>query len=1544
MKNRKYQRFCRLLPFFAFCLLIFTLINCDLFKPVDHDFFKKIDEEIAWANSRKLAVSVAYPNDWGLSPQITGCLDNVRTKEGPRKGYPFNVEFTANSGYGFIEWMAFSSEYSLAAIQLMPLETARDNSLKPPDVKITSAEETNTGAMASTVTINIATPVTLVPFCDIRPRLDRRTNPPLNPIQGAFPYNQTINLWFTMPVNQESAAGNIRISAMHLSDENLFGKRRGEMFGIDGDISGYFRMEFPSQNRIDLIPVNSGDYPSIHLALLAITVEVGPDIESTNGILMGIKEDVSYQTDTSEVQKAYKPGVISASRTEEGGYFNDSVPWNRPDIDRRFNRDIPAPNNFNTVYIKFSITPPEDAPSPTPNRISVIERLAYDLRGFNAGGSVEHHYATSDSKVNYNTGTGEYTITHSLATVPPGIIQLVVLPWYDDTSTPVLPLPPDNAVAIGQYVTVVMDIAPPELLAHNASLNTPSSMESGTGIYVYGQGSSITLTLGGLAGLIDNGGQGGRDAASAWSLPWTMDDTNSLYWYVQIGEDNDLEKIASPRLNVYNGTALNNTWTPNDITGLLYTGGYRVLVKFEDRMGNVSPVWIDTDLRLKYSDDKVNSVSKLRAQVNAAGDSVTVTWDEPDTYLYPELLVHRYHTSPQGDVFESEIVRNTFNGQHADGGSFSVQLINSGNVKNGTAVSDVYGYEITVITHNIAGFAETEPIKVYNIPGMDVTAANTVYINEQLKMSNEQIRDLVTDDAITNIVLTSNITFNDWQPVDLSSQIFYGNGHTITVSNNFAAASNTGIFGTVQGANAEIRDLRVYYAVEVSANTSRYTGGIAGTAGADAKITNCIVDGAGLSVNNSTTAAGLEVALGGIVGSMQNNVVISNAYVSLNITLIRNMDGSICAGGTAGQISSGSNPATGTPILLNINVLSDVTCYKNGDYINNIYAGGITGSCASNGGKLQNISYGGTLTLYRDASVQQPDNTYSNLYGGGIAGAWANPLMENCIFERSGKITVPKDNSYQVFIGGLGGSLGNNGSINSCFARGDIDVRVNAAYCYTGGIIGYLGETSTITRLYLDDCIYEQGEIFCKSGADSNTVRIGGFIGYIVRESSITNCFSHAAKIEMDIPAGGLEAGGFVGLPVNATIRDCGNSSPLLLSETSNPGGTVFMGGFFGIYRVGIESSAEILENCWSTGSVSSRGADSLYTGGLIGSVNGAGDNIQIMQCWTNGNVSAVSTSSINNFFTGGFIGYVQNDAAISESWASGSVTAVRTAGANAVYAGGLVGGVSGGIASINNCYSLGNVLADKTSDGAGSIQAGGLIGNFSGNEALYNFAEGSVTAKQSGDGSIMAGGLIGSAGGSINNCYSLGNVLADKTGTGAGLIDAGGLIGYLGAGTAQYNFAKGSVTAQNKGTDLTYSGGIVARNNGGTLSNNAALGPSVTAKGSNGTRVAARVYGIPVSGVGCSDNYALDSMRIERSDDYGAFFFPFWDGVAPAPLTYYTLSNSAVHTARDGASVSSSAFQNQVIWALIGFGSEWDFSGLVRDGHPRLKNVKKEQ
>jgi hypothetical protein len=234
----------------------------------------------------------------------------------------------------------------------------------------------------------------------------------------------------------------------------------------------------------------------------------------------------------------------------------------------------------------------------------------------------------------------------------------------------------------------------------------------------------------------------------------------------------------------------------------------------------------------------------------------------------------------------------------------------------------------------------------------------------------------------------------------------------------------------------------------------------------------------------------------------------------------------------------------------------------------------------------------------------------------------------------------------------------------------------------------------------------------------------------------------------------------------------------------------------------------------------------------------------------------------------------------------------------------------------------------------ASTIQVGGFSGELAQADIENCSSTSPVYAKSNGTRSIRAGGFVGSlitdgVGTNIKNCYALGNVVADNTNSSSSeAVYAGGLVGYnetTVTSSVERSFAAGAVTAQSAGSGAVYAGGVVGYNDGSTLSNNAALGASVTAKGGS-SQTAARIYAYLASGSG-STNYAVDTMRIESSATYSALY------INPTNPTGTT------GTSPHGATANGSTFRNPAFWAsTLGFSAaEWDFSTVAGRGYPEL-------
>jgi hypothetical protein len=523
-------------------------------------------------------------------------------------------------------------------------------------------------------------------------------------------------------------------------------------------------------------------------------------------------------------------------------------------------------------------------------------------------------------------------------------------------------------------------------------------------------------------------------------------------------------------------------------------------------------------------------------------------------------------------------------------------------------------------------------------------------------------------------------------------------------------------------------------------------------------------------------------------------------------------------------------------------------------------------------------------------------NSYNN-YCGGIIGFIFGTNLNSCTYTGNIEIPVTYAASGLTFIGGVLGLFA-SGSYSpvaeNCTASGDIRCEGSeTGNVYLGGVAAYIFGSGDSNRVKLKSCTYRDGNISLV--AKGNTLgysRIGGLVGMVLRHGEIENCASLAGSVSAYHTVGGQEImiGGFAGQLIQINITDCYSTSPVSVPADHKGDALINIGGFGG-YLLSIEGTASNMKNCYAVGPVTSYGGGAQYSGGLLG--------------------RAYIYEDI-------YDGYQANS--IARCYATGAVSAVNRSNlptANAFSTGGLVG--SADATNISECYATGAVSAQK-SNGTARVNAGGLAGFL----GRYNSAVSDVyTATERS---------------SVTNCYALGNVFADNPNSAVAGVYAGGLVGYAqiasgganpDAGKVAYNFATGSVRAQSAGSGIIYAGGIVGYKASGDLTHNAALGDSVTATGGN-DRYVARVYARPTSGGG-SANYAVDSMRIEKSSAYDA--------------TYIAPDDEAVSdngTSQHGARANGSTFRNPAFWTTtLGFGSaEWNFGSVVSRGHPALKNV----
>ena len=435
---------------------------------------------------------------------------------------------------------------------------------------------------------------------------------------------------------------------------------------------------------------------------------------------------------------------------------------------------------------------------------------------------------------------------------------------------------------------------------------------------------------------------------------------------------------------------------------------------------------------------------------------------------------------------------------------------------------------------------------------------------------------------------------------------FNGNDHTIsnlTIDTSGTRSCFLGMFGVIEGVNAEVKNLILVDVNITGADNSVAIGALCGTNGNWAiggKINNCSTSGSimvgygssyiggmcGISIGNIETREGTIVdshsscsvtgaedtyKLGGLCGNSAESI-IDNCHASGQVSGLAGIGG-LCGRSSSNTISDcfaiGSVYGAAEDI--------GVFCGSNEEgVITNCYATGIVTGDDSVGGFCGYVSDGTNTNCYASCSVMGGVNseevggfcgtndygTISNCYSsgsvtsgeessiiGGFCGYNNESSISNCY---SICLVAGGENSFH--IGGLCGG-NSNGVISNSYATGDI----------TGGSIlgGLCGSSSSESSI--SNC-YAAGNI---TGADGCEF-LGGLCGDNWYGSFITNCYATG------IITGGNNSyflGGLCGQNHTGTISKCYAIGNVIGGDGSNS-----LSGFCGINEDGI-----IIDCFWDT-------------------------------------------------------------------------------------------------------------------------------------------------------------------------------------------------------------------------------------------------------------------------------------------------------------------------------------------------------------------------
>lgn len=389
---------------------------------------------------------------------------------------------------------------------------------------------------------------------------------------------------------------------------------------------------------------------------------------------------------------------------------------------------------------------------------------------------------------------------------------------------------------------------------------------------------------------------------------------------------------------------------------------------------------------------------------------------------------------------------------------------------------------------------------------------------------------------------------------------------------------------------------------------------------------------------------------------------MSGKYVKLTADIGTEEAPVTTAIGTSSNPYCGNFDGNGKEVYVNLSSTSaiGVFAYYRGGSISNLtvrgtvaYTNTTTTEHSTVGGVVGMILKNATATITNCknyATIQAPDNCSA----GGIVGKNNGGVtISGCT--NYGNVNGGKLGSNNRSIGGIIGWINQvDTRIENCINNGAVSSTGSAATTAgTGGIVGVSG----MSRAVIDGCI--------NNGTVSGYRFIGGIIGYVVQNATITNVSNTAAI------SGTRDIGGIIGGTDNTKTSSTFNE--LYVTGATNSGAVTGTGDFIGGIVGYITSTGNVLTDCTNTGNIT--GAKCV--GGIIGLVNGSKtatvDNATVRDCTISGSQSvggwigkivAKATATYKNYAAPTGVAYVLGG---TETEAvAGFDTAGRTDGATA--------------------------------------------------------------------------------------------------------------------------------------------------------------------------------------------------------------------------------------------------------------------------------------
>ena len=635
------------------------------------------------------------------------------------------------------------------------------------------------------------------------------------------------------------------------------------------------------------------------------------------------------------------------------------------------------------------------------------------------------------------------------------------------------------------------------------------------------------------------------------------------------------------------------------------SGQYKITIKASDVPGNRL---IEVTIGLDIFNKTGNKMSKPEifsfGTAAASGGGSIATWGA--SYNTDNTITVNWTKTGTVDV----VARYRVN-QGGDNDLATTKIINGvtpptdSRVREGESVSNINEYEIFLDLY-IEGAKNNDgskSFKIWNIPGMNVNITPTS--NDTVLLTQANFATALVSGSTNNFVLTEDLLAENtpdsgiWTPLAGNfTGKFYGNGHTVTIS-NMTLAADMGFFGRVNG--GIVRDLTVNCnnVVISQSGAALNFGGIAGQTLGAAQLINVLVKGAA----SVTLSSDHNLYVGGIAGQIAGTSTVQKAYSSLAITVDHPTSAGVSNSGSSVYVGDIAGYTSGTNIRLSEAAgEGDITVTASGYF----YSGVVSYNGVVVGGLVACLGSGTTMTdsIYRQGIIKATVAIGSFYIGGaiGFIHVSAAPTVTNCS-ANAGKIDILKTGGSGNFYAGGFMGYGSTGTISRCYSENNmVLMSENASILSIAG--GFSGTASNVSYCYAKGTVSVKG---------SGHILAGGFAGRIINAN---NCYAAGnVYVINNVGGSGFQkcAGGFTGCIGQGvcTISDCYALGDVFMNSAT--AGACYAGGFSGTYYT-LDGSDRLLtiKNSFAAGSVTiqSNGTTIVGGGGFIGNMKSTHDTL----------------------------------------------------------------------------------------------------------------------------------------------------------------------------------------------------------------------------------------------------------------------------------------------------------------------------------------------